>query len=81
MTEISRCFGCGHPVGDPPVIHMGRTGQPCATCVDRVLESIPPALPSDLPAVESEHDEAVERERQPAMLRPLPAAPPADEPA
>ena len=40
------CIHCGLPVGDPPQLNRLRNGQVCPACRERVLASIPPALPS-----------------------------------
>ena len=40
------CFHCGKPVGDPPVLNEVAEDEVCPVCRDRVLDSLPPALPS-----------------------------------
>jgi hypothetical protein len=39
------CIHCGLPAGDPPQLNRLKNGQTCPACRDRVLVSIPPALP------------------------------------
>ena len=39
------CFECGQVVGDPPVLNRHEDGSSCRCCAERVLDSIPPALP------------------------------------
>jgi DNA-directed RNA polymerase subunit RPC12/RpoP len=40
------CFTCGLQVGEPHRLNRLDNGQICPTCRDRVLESLPPVLPS-----------------------------------
>lgn len=40
------CINCGLPVGEPLRLNRLHNGQVCPTCRDRVLDAIPPALPS-----------------------------------
>lgn len=44
-SGASLCFTCGHPVGEPPRLNPLASGEPCPTCAERLLESIPAALP------------------------------------
>ena len=42
-----RCITCGLPVGEEPLrLNRLENGQVCPSCRDRVLEDLPPALPS-----------------------------------
>jgi DNA-directed RNA polymerase subunit RPC12/RpoP len=40
------CFTCGLVIESPPRLSRLTTGQACPACRDRVLEGLPPALPS-----------------------------------
>lgn len=40
------CFTCGLQVGEPHRLNRLDNGQICPTCRVRVLESLPPVLPS-----------------------------------
>lgn len=40
------CITCGLPVGEPLRLNRLHNGQVCPSCRDRVLDAIPPALPS-----------------------------------
>lgn len=51
------CITCGSRLQDPPVLNRRADGMPCPTCVERVLESVPPALPTRLEPEEAEADE------------------------
>lgn len=44
------CFTCGLVVGDPPRLNRLPEGKVCPACRDRVLDSLPPLLPSLAPA-------------------------------
>jgi hypothetical protein len=46
MDKAPVCFCCALPVEDPPVLNRLADGRPCAVCADRLLESLPPALPA-----------------------------------
>ena len=41
------CFTCGLPAGETPRLNTLPGGQVCPTCRDRLLESLPPLLPSE----------------------------------
>ena len=45
--ENVRCFTCGETLGSEPRLHLLPSGEPCPACRDRLLESIPPALPRE----------------------------------
>ncbi|MAF65513.1 MAG: hypothetical protein CMJ84_07630 [Planctomycetes bacterium] len=40
-----RCFRCGQAAGGPPRFRFLPNGAPCPICRDRLLESLPAALP------------------------------------
>ncbi len=40
------CFTCGLVIESPPRLSRLTTGQVCPACRERVLEGLPPALPS-----------------------------------
>jgi hypothetical protein len=40
------CFTCGLAIESPPRLSRLTNGQVCPACRDRVLEGLPPALPS-----------------------------------
>lgn len=48
MPERSQtlCITCSLPIGEPLRLNRLHNGQVCPSCRDRVLESIPPALPT-----------------------------------
>ena len=50
------CFECGQPVGKPPMLNRHSDGETCRRCADRVLDSLPPALPRRVEAPEPESD-------------------------
>jgi hypothetical protein len=60
------CFTCSQSIGEPPRLNLLGNGQVCPTCRDRLLESLPAAMPKPpweaaeakpLVAVEGEHAE------------------------
>jgi hypothetical protein len=53
------CFTCGQAEAQPPRLNRTEDGRVCPTCRDRLLESLPPVLPSTRPA-ESEIPEPTE---------------------
>lgn len=44
-AQDTLCIGCGLPAGNPPRLNRLDDGRVCPTCRDRLLESLPPALP------------------------------------
>ena len=62
------CFTCGLAVGAPPRLNQQEDGKTCPACMDRVLSSLPAALPGT----------ASDSRAQPALE--VPAGPPAREP-
>lgn len=42
------CFACGKPVGDPPILNQMPDGENCLRCAERVLEALPPILPTEV---------------------------------
>ncbi|MDP6538092.1 MAG: hypothetical protein QF410_00955 [Planctomycetota bacterium] len=49
-----RCFRCGQAAGASPRFHFLPNGAPCPACRDRLLESLPAALPGGGGAAEPE---------------------------
>lgn len=46
-ASSARCIGCGtHVVADSLELGILEDGRNCPSCADRMLESLPPALPS-----------------------------------
>ncbi len=39
------CITCGQALGEVPRLHRLSDGSPCPACRDRLLETLPPALP------------------------------------
>lgn len=56
MASQTVCFTCGQPIGEPPRINELPDGEPCPTCRDRLLDSLPALLPSWAPALVAEDD-------------------------
>lgn len=55
----SICFQCGQDTGLPPKLNTLSDGTRCRACAERVLASLPPALPgfaTESEEVEAEHD-------------------------
>ena len=50
------CFTCGLVIESPPRLSRLTTGQVCPACRDRVLEGLPPALPSRSPVPTADRD-------------------------
>lgn len=46
MAPSPVCITCGLEVGSGTLLNRLTNGQICPTCRERVLDSIPPALPS-----------------------------------
>jgi len=46
MARGAVCIGCGQPTGPGPRLNRLLDGRPCPSCSDRLLESLPPVLPS-----------------------------------
>ena len=46
IPRATRCFACGQPVGIPPALNRRSDGSVCPSCVDRLLEHVPAALPA-----------------------------------
>ncbi|MBK7876783.1 MAG: hypothetical protein IPJ77_13745 [Planctomycetes bacterium] len=40
------CFTCGLAVTDPPRLNHLPSGETCSACRDRLLDALPPLLPS-----------------------------------
>jgi hypothetical protein len=50
------CFTCGLTIESPPRLSRLTNGQVCPACRERVLDGLPPALPSRPGVVESAID-------------------------
>lgn len=48
MPREPLCFACGRPTGPGPRLNQLPDGRTCPTCRDRLLDSLPPVLPSAL---------------------------------
>ena len=48
MARDPICMGCGQPTGPGPRLNTLPDGRTCTSCQDRLLESLPPVLPSTL---------------------------------
>jgi hypothetical protein len=46
------CFTCGLAVGAPPRLNRQEDGKVCPSCMERVLNSLPAALPGAASALE-----------------------------
>ena len=46
LDRQSVCFTCSQPIAEPPAINRLENGETCPTCRDRLLDSLPPLLPS-----------------------------------
>lgn len=46
MSRDPVCIACGQPTGPRPRLNHLPDGRPCPTCQDRLLETLPPVLPS-----------------------------------
>lgn len=66
-SEETLCFTCGLPLGDPPRLNHLPSGQVCPRCSERLLETLPPLLPSgrEVHAPEA----TVELEEVPVLVR------------
>lgn len=42
------CIACGQAVGPKPRLNQLSDGRTCLACADRLLDSLPPLLPSPL---------------------------------
>lgn len=58
MQRETLCFECGQIAGNPPILNRHEDGSPCRRCADRVLEHLPPALPSRLPVEQARGDDS-----------------------
>jgi len=46
MAREPVCFGCGQPTGPFPRLNRLPNGRVCTSCRDRLIETVPPALPA-----------------------------------
>ena len=64
MSEMTNavCFTCGLVIESPPRLSRLTNGQVCPACRDRVLDGLPPALPSapPIPSTMSEESELIQ---------------------
>lgn len=65
------CFTCGQPIGEPPRINELADGEPCPSCRDRLLDSLPPLLPSWSPAVTTDDEPVGLDAEEPRPHRPF----------
>ena len=61
------CFTCGLAIESPPRLNRLTSGQVCPACRERVLDGLPPALPSS-PSGVPEASHLGQRARDPADL-------------
>ena len=48
MAREPVCIACGQPTGPKPRLNRLPDGSICPSCRDRLLDSLPPVLPSEL---------------------------------
>lgn len=48
MFRDPLCIACGRPTGPGPRLNLLSDGRTCPACRDRLLDSLPPVLPSGL---------------------------------
>ena len=48
MARDPVCISCGQATGPGPRLNRFADGRPCPACRDRILDALPPALPSSL---------------------------------
>lgn len=46
MSRDPLCINCGQPTGPGPRLNQLPDGHTCPACRDRLLDSLPPVLPS-----------------------------------
>jgi hypothetical protein len=54
MSRDPVCIACGKSTGDPPRLNHLSDGRPCPRCCQRLLEELPPLLPSEAPELSLE---------------------------
>lgn len=57
MAGQTICMGCGQATGPEPRLNVLPNGRPCAACADRLLDTLPPLLPSPDPDLASAGEE------------------------
>jgi DNA-directed RNA polymerase subunit RPC12/RpoP len=68
-AATTRCITCGQVVTHPPALNHLKDGASCPTCVERVLESLPPALPGRSEALSPLDGDDWEDEGEPWQAR------------
>lgn len=48
MPRDPVCIACGQPTGPRPRLNQLADGRTCPSCRDRLLDTLPPVLPSSL---------------------------------
>jgi hypothetical protein len=48
MSRDPVCIACGRPTGPGPRLNQLPDGRTCPACRDRLLDTLPPVLPSAL---------------------------------
>jgi len=48
MSRDPLCIACGRPTGPEPRLNQLPDGRTCPACRDRLLDTLPPVLPSAL---------------------------------
>jgi hypothetical protein len=46
MSRDPLCIACGRPTGPEPRLNQLPDGRTCPACRDRLLDTLPPVLPS-----------------------------------
>jgi hypothetical protein len=64
MSAPTLCIHCGLSAGHPPRLNRLEDGRVCPACADRLLMSLPPALPgsAQLEDAEDESEDELEAE-------------------
>lgn len=58
-SNPTRCFTCGEPAGDPPVLNRLSDGRPCPACAERALEALPSLLPRETEEPQTQNGSAL----------------------
>jgi hypothetical protein len=59
------CMGCGQATGPEPRLNRLPDGRACSSCADRLLDSLPPLLPSPEPEFQVEGGDWAEEGDEP----------------
>jgi len=54
MAREPVCIGCGQPTGPLPRLNRFPDGKPCPACRDRLLDTLPPLLPTPVEVLSPE---------------------------